>query len=65
MYDVKGKWALITGAARGIGYLTAKFMAEHPPRCLIKAGSGFFPLPAFSSFLAKAGLRHPRSAPPA
>ena len=28
MYDVKGKWALITGAARGIGYLTAKFMAS-------------------------------------
>ncbi len=28
MYKVKGKWALITGAARGIGYLTAKFMAE-------------------------------------
>jgi short-subunit dehydrogenase len=28
MYDVKGKWALITGAARGIGYLTALFMAE-------------------------------------
>ncbi len=28
MVDVKGKWALITGAARGIGYLTAKFMAE-------------------------------------
>ena len=28
MYDVKGRWALITGAARGIGYLTAKFMAE-------------------------------------
>ena len=27
MYDVKGKWALITGAARGIGYLSAKFMA--------------------------------------
>ncbi|MBQ7183723.1 MAG: SDR family oxidoreductase [Clostridia bacterium] len=27
MYDVKGRWALITGAARGIGYLTAKFMA--------------------------------------
>ena len=28
MYDVKGRWALITGAARGIGYLSAKFMAE-------------------------------------
>ena len=28
MYDVKGKWALITGAARGIGCLTAKFMAS-------------------------------------
>ena len=27
MVDVKGKWAFITGAARGIGYLTAKFMA--------------------------------------
>ena len=28
MFDVKNKWALITGAARGIGYLTAKLMAE-------------------------------------
>ena len=28
MVEVKGKWALITGAARGIGRLTAKFMAE-------------------------------------
>ena len=27
MYNVKGKWALVTGAARGIGYLTAQFMA--------------------------------------
>jgi short-subunit dehydrogenase len=26
--SVKGKWALITGASRGIGYLTAQFMAE-------------------------------------
>ena len=28
MYQVKGKWALITGAARGIGYLAALFMAD-------------------------------------
>ena len=28
MYQIKGRWALITGAARGIGYLTARFMAE-------------------------------------
>ena len=28
MVDVRGRWALITGAARGIGYLSAKFMAE-------------------------------------
>lgn len=28
MIDVKGRWAFITGAARGIGYGAAKFMAE-------------------------------------
>lgn len=28
MINVKGKWALITGASRGIGYLTALFMAD-------------------------------------
>ncbi len=28
MVDVKGKWALITGASRGIGYLSALFMAD-------------------------------------
>lgn len=28
MVDIRGKWALITGAARGIGYLSAKFLAE-------------------------------------
>jgi 3-oxoacyl-[acyl-carrier protein] reductase len=28
MISVKGKWALVTGASRGIGYLTALFMAR-------------------------------------
>lgn len=28
MINVKGKWALITGASRGIGYLSAIFMAK-------------------------------------
>ena len=28
MVNVKGKWALITGASRGVGYQTALFMAE-------------------------------------
>ncbi|MBR4081990.1 MAG: SDR family oxidoreductase, partial [Clostridia bacterium] len=28
MVDMKGRWCLITGAAHGIGYLTAKLMAE-------------------------------------
>ena len=28
MVDMKSRWCLITGAARGIGYLTAKFMAQ-------------------------------------
>lgn len=28
MVDVKGRWAFITGASRGIGYLTANLMAE-------------------------------------
>ncbi len=28
MVSMKGRWALITGAARGIGYLSAKFMAQ-------------------------------------
>lgn len=27
--DVKGKWALVTGANRGVGYRIAKFMAQH------------------------------------
>ena len=28
MIEIKGKWALVTGASRGIGALTAKFLAE-------------------------------------
>ena len=28
MVDVKGRWAFVTGASRGIGYLAAMFMAN-------------------------------------
>lgn len=28
MIDLKGKWVLITGASRGIGKLSAQFMAK-------------------------------------
>lgn len=28
MVNIRGKWAFITGASRGIGYLSAKFLAE-------------------------------------
>ncbi len=28
MFDVKGKWALVTGASRGIGRLSALFLAS-------------------------------------
>ena len=39
MVDVKGRWALITGAARGIGYLTARFMAEKGCNLLLHSRS--------------------------
>ena len=45
MVDVKGRWALITGASRGIGYLAAKFMAEKGCNLILQArktGDGFF-----------------------
>ena len=37
MYRVKGKWALITGAARGIGYLTARFMADQGCNLILRS----------------------------
>ena len=37
MVDVKGRWALITGAARGIGYRAAKFMAERGCNLILQA----------------------------
>ena len=39
MVDVKGKWAFITGASRGIGYLSAKFMAENGCNLILHARS--------------------------
>ncbi len=37
MISVKGRWVFITGAARGIGYLTAKFMAEQGANLILHA----------------------------
>ena len=28
MFNVEGKWALVTGASRGIGYLAALYLAD-------------------------------------
>lgn len=39
MVNVKGRWALITGAARGIGCLTARFMAEQGCNLLLHSRS--------------------------
>ena len=39
MVNVKGRWALITGASRGIGYLTAKFMASQGANLILHSRS--------------------------
>jgi len=39
MVNVKGKWCLITGAARGIGYLTARMMAQHGANLILHSRS--------------------------
>ena len=43
MYQVKGRWALITGAARGIGYLTALFMAKQGCNLILRGPERPFP----------------------
>ncbi len=39
MVNVKGKWALVTGASRGIGYHAAKFMAQQGCNLVLHARS--------------------------
>ncbi|MBR5545720.1 MAG: SDR family oxidoreductase [Clostridia bacterium] len=39
MVDMKGRWCLITGAARGIGYLTARMMAQHGANLILHSRS--------------------------
>lgn len=40
MFDVKGKWAFITGASRGIGYLSAIFMAQQGCNLILHSRKG-------------------------
>ncbi|MBR4235496.1 MAG: SDR family oxidoreductase [Clostridia bacterium] len=35
MYDISGKWTLITGASRGIGYLAARFLAQRGAKLIL------------------------------
>lgn len=37
MVDVKGRWALVTGGARGLGRLAAKFLAERGCNIILQA----------------------------
>jgi len=39
MIDVRGRWCLITGAARGIGYLTARLMAQRGAHLILHSRS--------------------------
>ena len=39
MVNMKGRWCLITGAARGIGYLSAKFMAQQGANLILHSRS--------------------------
>ena len=39
MVNMKGRWCLFTGAARGIGYLTAKFMAQQGANLILHSRS--------------------------
>ncbi len=39
MFDVKGKWTLITGASRGVGYHTAIFMAKQGANLILHSRS--------------------------
>ena len=37
MIDIKGRWALITGASRGIGHLAARYLAERGCNLILQA----------------------------
>ena len=39
MLNVKGKWALLTGASRGIGYLSAKLLAQQGCNLILQSRS--------------------------
>ena len=56
MTDVKGKWALVTGANRGIGYRIAKFMASKGCNLILHSRS----LEHTKAVLDEVALREPQ-----
>ncbi len=54
MVNVKGRWALITGASRGIGYLTALFMAEQGCNLILYSRDAVHAQKVYDEAVAKA-----------
>lgn len=62
MVDAKGKWAFITGASRGIGYLSALFMAEQGCNLVLHSRDSAHSQKVLAEVLAKGVQAHAVSA---